>query len=59
MLHSPRQTVIVGLLALVPVIAYALGNADVFAAVAAGNVLLIAACLWTMFADHEPRATQG
>jgi hypothetical protein len=59
MVPSPRQTVIVGLIALVPVIVYALGNADAFAAVAAGNVLLIAACLWTMFADHEPRATKG
>jgi hypothetical protein len=62
MAPSPRQGAIVGLLAILPVIAYTLGNADVFAAVAAGNVLLIVGSLWSMLGEDdaiepEPAAT--
>jgi hypothetical protein len=53
MAPAPRQGAVVGLLAILPVIAYTLGNADVFAAVAAGNVLLIVGSLWSMLGDHH------
>lgn len=44
---APRYIGLVGLLALVPVVAYALGKPDpVHAGVAALNVVLITASLW-------------
>jgi hypothetical protein len=59
MVPSPRQIAIVGLIAILPVGAYALGNADGFAAVAALNVVLIFASLWSMLGEHEATATHG
>lgn len=43
---APRLVALAGLLALVPVIAYAVGKPDYTVLVAALNVVLIAAALW-------------
>jgi hypothetical protein len=59
MVPSPRQIAMVGLLAIVPVLAYAVGNVDAVAAVAAGNVVLIVASLWSMFGPHDRVPASG
>jgi hypothetical protein len=59
MAPSPRQIATIGLLAILPVVAYSVGNVDAVAAVAAGNVVLIVACLWSMFGPHENAPAHG
>jgi hypothetical protein len=54
---APRHVTLLGLLALAPVIAYAVGKPDLFnAAVTAVNVVIIAASLWIA---TGPSSTNG
>lgn len=57
---SPRLVVAIGLLAIVPAIAYALGRPSLAGYVTAVNVLIIFAALYTAFGPHlEQGDTSG
>ncbi len=59
---SPRTSLVVGLLALVPVSWYALGSSLSAGVVSAINVLIILACLYVAFEpvpDHHDHGSSG
>ncbi|THE66756.1 cytochrome-ba3 oxidase subunit [Salinadaptatus halalkaliphilus] len=56
---SPRATLLVGLLALVPVAWYALGSSMAAGVVSAINVALILSCLYLAFSPVESHHGHG
>lgn len=56
---TPRQAVLVGLLALVPVAAYGLFAPELTAIVAAVNVVIVTAALYVAFRPIDPSPHGG
>lgn len=56
---SARATGLLSLLAIIPVVVYAVGRADLGVAIAVVNVLAIGACLFVAFSSDDARIARS